>query len=307
VDFAAQVQAAVRRRNEENLRDLLAATAQEAIDAALQAFIRDENLHEYGYTLRPVCEILGNQFTTEDVIRMVTRGGQGNSRTGFNGLETLYEMHMSHLITLGLPEAFEKRGNWKIAYYCKLCERFDGIAWKYGDYLEIDGLMLDLDNMSDKYMNRGGSAFLDSVFAKDWVPPPLSTALTDTVSEDGMRTIEYELEGDHYKVVIDKDGYANEVITRNGKSVSHRRFTEEFNKAWGGWTKTRMRILTTKYDVKGRISQSVEEDFGYAARDVSTERQLIEGWRKTTTYKDDKLDTEKTEHWDLDEQTWGVE
>lgn len=167
-DFSAQVQASVQRRDENALHMLLKATARETIDCALEAFIRDKNTEEYGFVLRPVCSVFGNQFTATDVVRLVTRGGIGNSRTGFHGLDTLYDEHFDHVSTLGLAHVFRANNNPIIAFYCMLRERFpresvDSILWNHKDSLRIDGMVADPDYYFDKFPNRGTSAFLDSV------------------------------------------------------------------------------------------------------------------------------------------------
>lgn len=170
MDPITQVRAAVVQHNEPVLRGTLKAVANEIINSALQEFIDDKEQGSYGQTLRPVCELYGNQFTKEQVAQLVTRGRRwSNSRTGFHGLCDLYDLHFAHMKSLNLPYVFRK--NFIIAYYCKLREKYPGqtlgqILSRKSEELEIDGISVDPETYSDKFMNRGSSAFIDAIVVK---------------------------------------------------------------------------------------------------------------------------------------------
>jgi hypothetical protein len=169
--LSSEIRKPVITRSEESLRAILRGTARETINAALDEFIANPDQHRYDYLLRPVCEVFGNQFDADQVVRLVTRGGQGNSRTGFHGLCVLYDWHFDHMCRLKLAEVFSK--NFQIGFFVKLREKYPGkelfrlvLDGKPEDF-QIDGACLDSEYFLDKFMNRGESAFLDAVFTKE--------------------------------------------------------------------------------------------------------------------------------------------
>lgn len=156
-EYIRKIKGALGKQSESGLITLL-------IDLAISEASKEEK--NYGYILRPICEAFGEYLSVEQVVRMVTRG-KGNSRTGFHGLDTLYDEHYEHLLTLRLPEAF--LDNPRIQYYCRLREKFPELSLREiirGDTV-LDGLQVNADYFFDKYENRGNSAFLDAVFSTD--------------------------------------------------------------------------------------------------------------------------------------------
>ena len=159
---------AVQEKKEEELLGILRNNAHETIDAVLESFSDDEDQESYGYLMRPLCEVYGNQFSADQVIKLVTRGGKGNSRTGFHGLCALYDRHFNHMKDLNLHSYFVD--NFQISYFIKLRERFPSkellniVMDSEQSSLKIDGAYVDKDYFWDKSMNRGESAFLDAVF-----------------------------------------------------------------------------------------------------------------------------------------------
>lgn len=158
-------------RSEETLRSTLHGTVRQTIDTAIDEFISDKDQKRYDYILRPICEVFGNQFDVEQIVRLVTRGQTGNSRTGFHGLCVLYDKHFEHMKSLRLAEAF--KDNFQISFFIQLRERYPGkdlfqIAL-HGDKadFQIGQAYLDSEYFLDKFMNRGESAFLDAVYAKE--------------------------------------------------------------------------------------------------------------------------------------------
>lgn len=164
-----KIRVAIQGKTEEELLGILRNSAHETIDAALEAFIDDEDQGSYGYLMRPICEVYGNQFTADQVVKLVTRGGVGNSRTGFHGLCVLYDRHFNHMKDLDLHSYFV--GNFQISYFLKLREKYSSkellIIVMDSDQpsLTIGGAYVDKEYFWDKFMNRGESAFLDAVFS----------------------------------------------------------------------------------------------------------------------------------------------
>lgn len=169
--LAADIREPIISRSEEALRSILRGTARQTIDAALDEFVADKDQQRYDYLLRPVCEVFGNQFSVEQVVRMVTRNQTGNSRTGFHGLCVLYEKHFEHMKSLKLLEAF--KGNFQIGYFVQLRERYPpekdlfhiAVHGNKADFT-IGEAQFDSEYFLDKFMNRGESAFLDAIFLK---------------------------------------------------------------------------------------------------------------------------------------------
>ena len=168
-EIKARIRDAVMGKAEQDLLGILRSDVNASIDAALEAFCDDEDQRSYSYLMRPICEVYGNQFSADQVVKLVTRGDNGNSRTGFHGLCVLFEKHYDHMINLGLKAYFE--GNFQITHFLLLRERNptrdllklvmssdkEGLAFESG--------YIDQDYFFDKFMNRGESAFLDAVFS----------------------------------------------------------------------------------------------------------------------------------------------
>jgi len=112
----------------------------------------------------------GDLFTREQIRRLVLRGDT-YSRTGINTLGLMYERFPEQMKRLQLIELFKDHKDDRVAYFCKLREKYPGVSvvnLMSGSYdCEIDGLNVHPDAQDralNTWANRGESALLDFVY-----------------------------------------------------------------------------------------------------------------------------------------------
>lgn len=118
-------------------------------------------------TLYAICRHFGQNFSADQIWRMVTRE-ESTSRTGLNALGILYDEYYDHIAGLNLVQLFFKHPDKRIAFYCHLRESrpnaqfFDcihsGFEVQFADLAIHPSLKEDL---LSKWPNRGDSVLLD--------------------------------------------------------------------------------------------------------------------------------------------------
>jgi hypothetical protein len=121
-------------------------------------------------TLYAICRHFGQNFSADQIWRMVTRD-ESTSRTGLNALGILYDEAYDHIAGLKLEELFLTHPDKRIAFYCHLRELrpkaqfFDclrsGFDVHFAD-LAIRGNLKE--DLLSKWANRGDSVILDYLY-----------------------------------------------------------------------------------------------------------------------------------------------
>jgi hypothetical protein len=128
---------------------------------------------ELSQALFTFCREAGNLFDVTDIANLVVREST-YSRTGITALGLLYDNFLEHLQPFCLPKYFEQSGDWRIAYYCALREKYPGKKSEevlFGKTTEfaIGSLtvsLTDRDEWLHKWANRGDSFILERVHSR---------------------------------------------------------------------------------------------------------------------------------------------
>jgi Domain of unknown function (DUF4365) len=143
--------------------------------------------------LYPLAHSYGDRFTREQVRRLVLREDT-YSRTGINTLGITYEKFPEHMKSLRLVELFEGHADNRVAYFCKLREKYPGVAvpdLMSGRYdCAIDGLDIHpsaRDNAVNAWANRGDCAILDYVCEMEEQSAPPSGDIEPAVPPESVK------------------------------------------------------------------------------------------------------------------------
>lgn len=140
-----------------------------------------------------ICRAFATQFTAADVARMVVRG-DSISRAALYGLGALYDTAPEHMLSLRLPEAFDQGGQFWLAFYCRLRERYPGVRsidLAMGSLpLEAPGGRVDRrDGFHNAYANRGEAALYDYFEPSDDMRAKLIAQIPPDVIEQLPREV----------------------------------------------------------------------------------------------------------------------
>jgi hypothetical protein len=121
-------------------------------------------------TLYAICRHFGQNFSADQIWRMVTRT-DSVSRTGLIALGILYDEAYDHLANFNLVEFFLKHSDKRIAFYCHLRELRPKAGFlscvKSGFDVHFANLAIDpslRNDLMNKWPNRGDSVLLDYLY-----------------------------------------------------------------------------------------------------------------------------------------------
>jgi len=126
--------------------------------------------NEASSTLYAICRHFGQNFSADQIWRMVTRD-ELISRTGLNALGILYDGAYDHIVGLNLEELFLAHPDKRIAFYCHLREMRPGAQFfdclQSGFHVRFADLAIHAslkEDLMSKWPNRGDSIILDYLF-----------------------------------------------------------------------------------------------------------------------------------------------
>jgi hypothetical protein len=121
-------------------------------------------------TLYAICRHFGQNFSADQIWRMVTRD-ESTSRAGLNALGILYDEAYDHIAGLNLVQLFLTHPDKRIAFYCHLRELRPRVQFLDCIHSGFDVQFADLaiypslkEDLLSKWPNRGDSVLLDYLY-----------------------------------------------------------------------------------------------------------------------------------------------